>query len=78
MVALAAQSRKRAIREDMVPDPNAGQKVGSGYSARLIEFVDDQWDITQAAQRAPSLQRTVDCLNRIVHRYRALVLGGGL
>lgn len=75
MVALAAQSRKRAIREDMVPDPNAGQKVGSGYSARLIEFVENHWDIMQAAQYAPSLQRAVDCLNRIVHRYRALLLG---
>lgn len=75
IVALAAQSRKRAIREDMVPDSNAGQKVGSGYSARLIEFVENHWDIMQAAQYAPSLQRAVDCLNRIVHRYRALLLG---
>jgi len=77
IVALAAQSRKRAIREDVVPEQGAGQKVGSGYSARLIEFVEDHRDITQAAQYAPSLQRAIDCLSRIVQRYHSFLLRGG-
>ena len=76
LVALAAQSRKRAIREDMVPNPSAGQKVGSGYSARLIEFVENHWDITQAVRHAPSLQKAVDCLARIVQRYRSFLSEG--
>lgn len=76
LVALAAQSHKRAIREDMVPNPSAGQKVGSGYSARLIEFVENHWDITQAVRHAPSLQGAVGCLARIVQRYRSFLSEG--
>jgi hypothetical protein len=77
VVELADESRERAIREDMVPESGAGQRVGSGYSARLIEFVENYWDITQAAQYAPSLHRAIDCLTRLVQRYHSFLLGGG-
>jgi len=73
MVNLASQSRKRAIRKDMVPTPNTGQQVGAAYSARLIEFVERHWDIQQAASRSPSLQRAIDCLTRLTQQYRSFL-----
>jgi hypothetical protein len=69
MVTLASQSRKRDIRRDMVPAPDAGQQVGAAYSARLIEFVEKHWDILQAVSHSPSLQRAIDCLKRVIQQY---------
>lgn len=65
LVDLARRSRRRAIREDMVPRPGAGRSVGPAYEARLIEFVTrpaDGWRAIVAAQRSPSLDR---CLRAI-------------
>jgi len=39
LVNLARRSRRRAIREDIVPREGSGSRVGPGYAGRLIEFV---------------------------------------
>ena len=38
LVEIARYSRRRDIREDMVPRPGSGRAVGPAYTARLIEF----------------------------------------
>ena len=38
LVEIARYSRRRDIREDMVPRPGSGRSVGPAYTARLIEF----------------------------------------
>ena len=65
MVELAARSRRREIREDMVPRPGSGRTVGPAYSSRLIEFASDAahgWRPAIAAGRSDSLRR---CLHRL-------------
>ena len=65
MVDLAAQSRRSAVREDMVPRPGSGRAVGPGYSLRLIEFVSDSasgWRPEFASHNADSLRRCLDSL----------------
>lgn len=66
MVNLARDSRRRAIREDMVPREGSGRQVGPAYSSRLIEFVTSSWRPDVAARRADSLHRTIDCLKRLI------------
>lgn len=39
MVDLARRSRRRDVREDMVPRPGSGRSVAPAYTSRLIEFV---------------------------------------
>ena len=39
MVDIAKHSRRREIREDMIPRTGSGRVVGPAYTARLIEFV---------------------------------------
>ena len=39
LINLARRSRRRAIREGIVPREGSGGRVGSGYPGRLIEFV---------------------------------------
>ncbi len=63
---LAAHSRRRDIREDMVPRAGSGRKIGPAYSSRLIEFATDQrsgWRPKIAAEKSDSLNR---CLQRLL------------
>jgi hypothetical protein len=69
LVQLARRSRRRDIREDMVPRPGGGRQVGPAYSARLIEFVETRWRPGEAARHADSLRR---CRERI----QELLAGG--
>ena len=68
MVNLARASRRRDIREDMVPRPGSGRQVGPAYSSRLIEFASADWRPDVAADRADSLLRATRCLKRLVGR----------
>jgi hypothetical protein len=67
MINIARQSKRRAIREDMVPREGSGRNVGPAYASRLIEFVTDSrkgWRCRVAAEGAESLKRCIECLNR--------------
>lgn len=66
MVNLARNSRRRDIRDDMVPRPESGRSVGAAYASRLIEFVADRWRPDHAARRCESLRRAIECLRRLV------------
>ncbi len=66
MVNLARRSRRRAVREDMVPREGSGRSVGPAYTSRLIEFVETCWRPVVAAQRAESLRRAIACLERLI------------
>lgn len=65
MVDLAANSKRRSIREDMVPRPGSGRSVGPAYTSRLIEFV-RLWRPAIAAGQSQSLRRCRMCLERLV------------
>lgn len=62
LVDLARNSRKQAIRQDMVPATGVSAEVGAGYSARLIEFIETHWDPYTAASRSVSLRRSIRAL----------------
>jgi hypothetical protein len=57
LVNLARHSRRRDIRDDMVPRPSSGREVGPAYTSRVIEFVESQWRPEVAAHLADSLRR---------------------
>ena len=65
VVSLAARSRRRDIREDLVPRPGSGRVVGPAYTSGMIEFTERDWRPDVAAQSADSLRRCVDCLRRL-------------
>ncbi len=65
LIGLAQRSRRRDIREDMVPRAGSGGRVGPGYTGRIIEFVTSArhpWRPEAAIQRSDSLRRCVDAL----------------
>lgn len=62
VVALARKSRRKSPREDIVPYPGHGGKLGVHYFPAMATFVTNHWDLDQARKRAPSLDR---CLRRL-------------
>ena len=70
MVNLARLSRRREIREDMVPRERSRRSVGPAYASRLIEYVETRWRPEEAAKRTNSLRRALMCLDRIIERAR--------
>jgi len=71
MVDLARRSRRRTIREDMVPREGSGREVGPAYSSRMIEFVHRDWSPGMAMEASDSLRRCVECLTKLIERSRA-------
>lgn len=65
VVNLARSSKRRPIREDMVPREGSGRQVGPAYSSRLIEFASFFWRPSIAARQADSLNRAINCLKRL-------------
>jgi hypothetical protein len=68
LVNVARRSRRRAIREDMVPRAGSGRQVGAAYASRVIDFVTSSWQPDAAAGAAPSLRRCLDALAETVAR----------
>lgn len=64
LVSLARNSRKRKLRDELVPKPRARIPVGYGYNTRLSEFVREHWSLERAANASPSLKRTSDRLSQ--------------
>lgn len=66
MIEIARRSRRREIREDMVPRLRSGRQVGPAYTSRLVEFVERQWRPDVAAHSADSLHRCIERLRGLI------------
>lgn len=62
LVNLARHSRGKQIREALVPETGSTASVGRLYTSEIIRFISIKWDISQARQNAPSLDR---CWSRL-------------
>jgi hypothetical protein len=66
LVNLARRTRRRAIRDDLVPRDGSGRLVGPLYTTRMIEFVEDAasgWRPDEAIRNSESLSRSVQRLH---------------
>ena len=59
MIRVAGRSRRRAIRDGMVPAHGDSRSVGPEYASMLAEYAHDRWSPRRAARHAPSLQRAL-------------------
>lgn len=62
LLSLARKSKKKTVREALVPPQGATRSVGNEYDTLLSEFVRDHWNLERAAVASPSLKRTLDRL----------------
>ncbi len=70
LIELAKRSRRRIVREEIVPPESSTRKVGPNYSGQLSHFVRNYWDIETARKYSPSLDRAIDALKAFSHRLR--------
>lgn len=66
VVDLARRSRRRELRQDMVPRQGSGRDVGPAYTSRLVEFIQTSWMPEAAARRAPSLQGLLEAVQALI------------
>ncbi len=59
LINLARKSRKRNLREDIVPSEGSTAKQGPDYNGRLMFFVEEFWNPYEAMHNSPSLVRTI-------------------
>ena len=64
LIALARRSRSRVIREGLAPVAGDRRSVGAEYALMMSEFIRDHWSPRRAADRAPSLRRTIERCRR--------------
>lgn len=65
LVNLARTSRRRDIRERLVPAKDQiGGKVGREYLLAMSEFIRNHWNITAAAASAPSFRRALAAIEQ--------------
>ena len=66
MIEIARHSRRRAIREDMVPRPSSGRIVGPAYVSTMIEFATTRWRPEVAMLHSDSLRRCMERIRKLV------------
>jgi len=57
---LASVSKKQKLKEDLMPRDGASK--GPGYNAAIKPFIENQWDIENAARNSDSLSRAIRSL----------------
>jgi len=62
LINLGRRSRKRKLREAIVPEPNSTAKMGKDYNGQLSEFVNKSWQVASAQTNSPSLERAMNAL----------------
>jgi len=65
LVNLARRSRRREIVNQMVPEMGLSTTTGPGYTAFLVDYIRNHWNITAASERSLSLRRSLDALRRL-------------
>lgn len=57
LIDLTNRSRKRRLREAIIPTAGSTAKIGPDYNGALISFVQNCWNVQEALKRSPSLHR---------------------
>lgn len=62
LINLVKKSKKRNLRDAIVPDRNSTAKIGKDYNGQLIQFVNQSWQVASAQTNSPSLERAMNAL----------------
>jgi hypothetical protein len=59
LLNLAAKSKKRDLKEGLLPKKGATSPIGLEYNDLLCNFVNTEWRLSEALKTAPSLARAI-------------------
>jgi hypothetical protein len=66
LINLARTSRRKAIREALVPKDGTSASEGPLYSSEITKYIAEKWDPRRASARAPSLAKSIDRLIQVI------------
>ncbi len=59
LLRFVLRSRKRGLKDALIPSRGSTARVGPDYNATLGFFIQKQWDVYEASKTSPSLNRTL-------------------
>ncbi len=65
LINIAQHSHNKHIREEIVPRPGSGAKVGPLYVARLADFTENHWQPSEGEKHSRILQRCIRALSTL-------------
>ena len=66
LIDIVRTSRRKRIREDIVPPQGSTREQGPDYNGRLVRFVDDHWNPRDCANVSRSLEKAIHCIDSFV------------
>ncbi len=63
LINLAAKSKKRIVKEAIVPNRHSTATIGPDYNDTLISFIQSKWNVRQALKNSQSLKRAFFAIN---------------
>ncbi|MEA2064659.1 MAG: hypothetical protein U9P14_13225 [Gemmatimonadota bacterium] len=63
LIGIASKSRRRELREAIVPPERSTAKKGPDYNGRLSEFLQQKWDVQEAVKNSPSLKKAFNAIS---------------
>ncbi|EPK1457718.1 DUF4276 family protein [Pseudomonas aeruginosa] len=66
LLSVMQRSRKRVLRDEMLPGRSSNSLVGLGYNLHLKEFIETVWSAERAALNSPSLSRALNHIASLI------------
>ncbi len=66
LINIVRKSRRKRIREDIVPPRRSTREQGPDYNGRLVRFVEDHWDPRGCAKACRSLEKAIHRIDSFV------------
>ncbi|UFH48851.1 DUF4276 family protein [Pseudomonas sp. KNUC1026] len=66
LLTLIRKSKKRLLREEMLPAKQSRAPVGLGYVLHLESFLAEGWSLKRAAENSPSLARAAGRVSQVL------------
>jgi hypothetical protein len=67
LLNMTQKSRKRRLKEDIIPIPGSTAKIGPDYNACISDFVRDRWNVRKAIRHSESLNRAFKKIQEFSH-----------
>jgi hypothetical protein len=67
VVSLASKSRKRSIKEAIIPIDEYAS-IGPEYNMAFRNYIQNYWDISNARKHSPSFEKAMQALEKIVNQ----------
>ncbi|MVT36834.1 hypothetical protein GO497_03330 [Acidovorax citrulli] len=66
LLSIIRRSKRRELREEMLPAKGSMSVIGLGYNIHIVDFVKNYWNIDRATARSPSLGKAFLRLNSML------------